>query len=514
MIKGGYYLRAKRIDQSPISKAPPYMREIWDYLLRKANFTTCSNLKPGQLYRSYQKIIDDLAWYVGARKEKYSKDQIKKAMAYMRRHGMIVTDRQPRAVLITICNYSYYQNWRNYGSTDEGTVSSCENFSEINRLDPLGISGSPNESAENACESTTGGTGDVTAVIVPERTLADGADACTVGCLEHSQGYESTAGCDPKALVEAPREPAPLNNIHQYREIIGSTSIGEGAMICPPVALEDECDFDRDRRIFFDAFSGLKTIQTFDDKKDRGDQSLIRVTHFENEIPLEYQAQLERLNERGAGIYMGVNETDGKGRKTLNVVRVRAVFGDFDSAPIEPVWEYAPSLVIKSSPGKYHVYWLTANEIPLDCFRQLQERIISRFQSDRRVKDLPRVMRIPGFENRKADPYMINIIHYSGVRYTYAQLMEMFPPSLGNPMSTKKYRTKVNSYNKAGFRGGYGAVQGGRNNHVTSRIGGMIRKGMIWSEIESEAYKEGAACSPPLSINEVQSILKSTRRYV
>jgi hypothetical protein len=38
MIKGGYYLKAKQIKDSKINISPPYMREIWDYLLRDSKF--------------------------------------------------------------------------------------------------------------------------------------------------------------------------------------------------------------------------------------------------------------------------------------------------------------------------------------------------------------------------------------------------------------------------------------------------------------------------------------------
>ena len=38
-IKGGYYIKARQIQQSKIAYAPPYVREIWDWLLMQANHT-------------------------------------------------------------------------------------------------------------------------------------------------------------------------------------------------------------------------------------------------------------------------------------------------------------------------------------------------------------------------------------------------------------------------------------------------------------------------------------------
>jgi hypothetical protein len=279
----------------------------------------------------------------------------------------------------------------------------------------------------------------------------------------------------------------------------------------------DECDFDRDRRIFLDAFPGVKTIQTFDDDADRKSHDLVKLVHVPGDIPYNYHVRLEELNEQGAGIYLTVNETNGQGRKAGDVVRVRAVFADLDGSPIDPVWEYPPSMAVESSPGKFHAYWLTVddpvNGVPLEGFRTLQESIAVKFGSDPKVKDLPRVMRMPGFNHMKADPFLSRIIHYTGNRYTFTDLVEMFPPPLREQWSAPKYQTPVTRNSDAKFKGSYGAGKGGRNNHVTARIGGMINRGLSWTEIEVEAHKEGAACAPPLPGREVEAILKSMRRY-
>jgi hypothetical protein len=60
------------------------------------------------------------------------------------------------------------------------------------------------------------------------------------------------------------------------------------------------------------------TFQTFDDDNKRDDQNLVRVLHG---TLAKHWATLVRLNKRGAGIFVTVNETDLKGRteKTLLV---------------------------------------------------------------------------------------------------------------------------------------------------------------------------------------------------
>ena len=50
--------------------------------------------------------------------------------------------------------------------------------------------------------------------------------------------------------------------------------------------------------------------------------------------------ELERLNNGGAGIFVTINETNGRGRKGIDIVRVRALHTDLDGAPLGPVLAY------------------------------------------------------------------------------------------------------------------------------------------------------------------------------
>lgn len=156
------------------------------------------------------------------------------------------------------------------------------------------------------------------------------------------------------------------------------------------------------------------TFQTFDDNADRKDRRLARVMHGTLE---QHGAELTRLQSQGAGIYVTVNETDGKGRTAKNVTRARAVFVDLDGAPLEPVKEWLPPHIITStSPGRYHVFWRVEG-LPLDTFTRAQKALIQRFHADPSVHDLPRVMRLPGFHHQKVSakkglngvPYMVTM---------------------------------------------------------------------------------------------------------
>lgn len=262
---------------------------------------------------------------------------------------------------------------------------------------------------------------------------------------------------------------------------------------------------------YLNLFPGKKTIQTFDDRGEN--KKLARVFHFDGNMPTRYATELSYLNENKAGIYLTVNETDGKGRKASNVIKVRSLFADLDGVPLAPAMKFNPSLIVESSSTKYHCYWFT-RDTPVEAFSVMQEQIARILSSDPKVKDLPRVMRIPGFYHNKEEPFLTKICSVSGVIYSYRELVEMFPPEQRAQWSARAYKLdKSSSSAKEEFRGVYGASEGERNDHVLKRIGGMIKRGCSWSYIESEALKEGLACQPPLSEDEVMQILKSARKY-
>jgi hypothetical protein len=152
------------------------------------------------------------------------------------------------------------------------------------------------------------------------------------------------------------------------------------------------------------------TFQTFADI-EVGGRRLIRVLHGSLNQHFE---TLAALNAAGAGIYVTVNQTDGKGRTAENITHVRAQFADLDGAPITPVlaWSLKPRIVIETSPGKFHAYWLVTKEASTDFdgFRERQRQLVKMFNADPKCIDLPRVLRLAGFNHRKATPFRCRIV--------------------------------------------------------------------------------------------------------
>ena len=118
-IKGGYCILARCIDESEIAAASPCTRELWNWLIRKANWSDGKKLKRGQVLTTYNDISDALSWKVGFRVSRYSMHEIEAAMKTIRRLSMVTTTKTTQGMLITICNYDKYQNPNNYEDHNE-----------------------------------------------------------------------------------------------------------------------------------------------------------------------------------------------------------------------------------------------------------------------------------------------------------------------------------------------------------------------------------------------------------
>lgn len=155
---------------------------------------------------------------------------------------------------------------------------------------------------------------------------------------------------------------------------------------------------------------------------------------------IDLAPRLTALNQRGAGIFVTVNATDGRGGKKENIIRVRALWQECDHGD-EPTLPVEPHLSVESSPGKCHNYILVEG-LPTDMFGPAQERMVVDYGSDPAAKDLPRVLRLPGFFHLKdpAKPHLVRLIHESGRQPTpWAKLRDTLPPVLkAKPAEVKR----------------------------------------------------------------------------
>jgi putative DNA primase/helicase len=170
------------------------------------------------------------------------------------------------------------------------------------------------------------------------------------------------------------------------------------------------------------------TFQTFGEGEAKGDKKLARIM---DGTLKEHSEKLCDINLCGAGVFVSVNQTDGRGRKRENIKRVRAVILDLDGAPLDPVTRcrLKPQLVIESSPGRFHVFWIVEEDFPLDKFEGVQRALARRFDGDPAVAHLNVCVRLPGFFHNKAEPFRTRIAENNDqALYTAEQILTEFPP--------------------------------------------------------------------------------------
>jgi hypothetical protein len=254
-------------------------------------------------------------------------------------------------------------------------------------------------------------------------------------------------------------------------------------------------------RLFLARLGSEFSFQTFDDT-GRHRTNMIRVLHGSL---AQHAAMLAQLNALGAGVFVMVNAGDGKARKARNVQRVRACFADLDGAPLAPVLAFPlqPHIVVESSPGRWHAYWLTEGT-PLAEFKPMQRAIAHRFGSDPKVCDLPRVMRLPGFFHRKAEPFVSRLIkQHDAPAYSHAEMIEAFGLALPEKQLERRRLTLAEFI-----------PEGERNSELFKLARGLVYSGLNAAAVRQRIQKINAErCQPPLCITEVNAIAASASAY-
>lgn len=176
--------------------------------------------------------------------------------------------------------------------------------------------------------------------------------------------------------------------------------------------------------VWVETIDDVRTPGPDGDPVKRNDLSLKRQG---NDSLARSHTRLEALNNKGAGIFIAVNPINGDRRTLQNVQSIRAVFGEFDDGMPELPLE--PTLVVESSTGKYHAYFVCPDLTP-DDFDGVMQRLVDDYGSDPNAKDRTRVLRLAGtWHMKNADaPFQVRTVGASGRVYSRPDILAAFPP--------------------------------------------------------------------------------------
>jgi hypothetical protein len=155
-------------------------------------------------------------------------------------------------------------------------------------------------------------------------------------------------------------------------------------------------------------------------------ETLQRITTAQKAASPELQAWLRHKNATGADIYIGMNplKRDASTRTKDDIETIRHVYLDLDhggEAALETVGNSSlvpkPNYVLQTSPEKYQVVW-KVEEVSHEEAEALNRAMVSEFGGDPAATDSARVLRIPGFANKKYDTNF-NVQARAGATGTY-----------------------------------------------------------------------------------------------
>jgi hypothetical protein len=136
-----------------------------------------------------------------------------------------------------------------------------------------------------------------------------------------------------------------------------------------------------------------------------------RITTAQKAASPEFQAWLRYKNANGADIYVGMNplKQDASTRTKDDIEAIRHLYLDLDhggSGALELIENSdlvpQPNYVLNTSPDKFQVVWKVEGLKPEEA-EAFQHAMAREFGGDPAATDSTRVLRLPGFANKKYD---------------------------------------------------------------------------------------------------------------
>jgi hypothetical protein len=147
-------------------------------------------------------------------------------------------------------------------------------------------------------------------------------------------------------------------------------------------------------------------------RRNNAERPTQRIVRLEQALAPTYLRWLAHENHGGANVYVAANPLGAGSRKRTkeSIASVRHLYIDIDidgdarvAALLASDAVPTPTVILSTSPGKYQVLWRVDG---FDFARQEQtlKLLAIAFGGDPACTDCNRVLRIPGFLNRKYDP--------------------------------------------------------------------------------------------------------------
>jgi|SRR5580704_14376347 hypothetical protein len=155
-------------------------------------------------------------------------------------------------------------------------------------------------------------------------------------------------------------------------------------------------------------------------------RAIQRIARADRVAGKEFQTWLASQNGAGSDVFVGMNsiKDDTTSRIKANIKDIRTVYLDLDRNADESLQAIRnssevppPNFVLDTSPGKHQVVWKITG-VTQDQAESLLRALASEFDGDPAATDSTRVLRVPGFANRKlTEEFVVRAHHETDAVY-------------------------------------------------------------------------------------------------
>ena len=180
-----------------------------------------------------------------------------------------------------------------------------------------------------------------------------------------------------------------------------------------------------------------------------------RIIRVEQAIAPAYMRWLAHENANGMNVYVAANPLRSGSRKRTkeSIAEIRHLYLDIDmdgdtrlaalraSEVVPP-----PMAIVSTSPGKYQVLW-QVEDFDFALQESTLKQLALAFGGDSACTDCNRVLRVPGFENRKYVPVHLVKVEYMAA-YSYGQDDFQLDAGNANPLLSPHPNSRITKRGK------------------------------------------------------------------
>ena len=250
-----------------------------------------------------------------------------------------------------------------------------------------------------------------------------------------------------------------------------------------------------------------------------------RIRSVEDIRAERFQAWLRAENAGGANVYVSVNavRTHQRSRRREVIVAIRHVFLDADHVADDVLARIsddstlpAASYVMRSSPGRAHVFWRVAGFTP-DSVELLEKHLSKALGTDPAATACTQLTRLPGFLNHKRKTPFLVRVEYLDVGRALGPADFPSPPSNEPRIDRRVVRLTADVVDRARqyVAAIPPAIAGEHGDIHTFRVCCRVVRGFALADQDalSVLHEWNTRCVPPWSERDLLDKVSRARRY-